>query len=165
MPVSDQLIDNNRTYVRAESWGDPTVPATTHVAVVTCMDARIDPVSMLGLRPGDAHILRNAGGLVTDDVIRSLVVSQQVVGTDGILLIQHTNCGLEGADAEAIRAALAADLGLGPEPPTFDVGTFADADVLVRSQLLRLRTHPWLRRVPVHAMRFDVETGILDVIE
>ncbi len=120
------------------------------------MDARIDVQAALGLAPGDAHVLRNAGGLVTDDVIRSLVISQQVVGTDGILLIQHTRCGLEGADDDAIRAALAEDLGLGPEAPIFDLGTFADADVLVRSQLLqpadapvappRPRPRPPLRR-------------------
>ena len=97
------ILDENRRYAETQHRPRSTNRPRSGLAIIACMDARIDVQAALGLEPGDAHVLRNAGGLVTDDVIRSLVISQQVVGTDGILLIQHTRCGLEGADDDAIR--------------------------------------------------------------
>ena len=168
MAVSDALariLEENARYAGAQHRRATSNRPASGLAVIACMDARLDVALALGLAPGDAHVLRNAGGLVTDDVIRSLVISQQVVGTDGILIIQHTNCGLEGADEPAIRAALAAELGLDPASVTLDLGSFADADAMLAAQLERLRTDPLLRRVPVHAMRFDIDTGELTLLD
>ena len=128
------------------------------LAVVTCMDARIDVEDALGLRIGDAHVLRNAGAVVTDDMIRSLIISQQFLGTDRIALIAHTRCGLLGADEEALRARLTEASG---ESLDVQFGAFGDTESHVRDQVALLRSHPWLNRVPVHGLVYDVATGRL----
>lgn len=122
------------------------------------MDARLDVEEALGLRTGDAHIIRNAGGLATDDAIRSLIISQQLLGTDEILVIGHTGCGLLGVDEASLRRNLAAVSGR-----SLDIafGSFADLEASVRQQVDRLRTHAWIKRVPVHGLVFEVETGRL----
>ena len=112
----------------------------------------------LGLRTGEAHIIRNAGGLATEDVIRSLIVSQQLLGTNEIVVIGHTGCGLLGADEDALRDRLAAETG---EALEIEFGSFNDLDASVRASVERLRTHPWLKRGPVHGLVFDVATGRL----
>ena len=127
------------------------------------MDARLDVEEALGLRTGDAHIIRNAGGLVTDDVIRSLVVSQQLLGTDEVVVIEHTGCGLHGADEAALRTTLPHPEGTPAPDVTF--GAFADLEANLRVQVARLREHPWLRPVPVHGLIFDVATGRLHEVE
>jgi carbonic anhydrase len=128
------------------------------LAVVTCMDARIDVEDALGLRVGDAHVIRNAGAVVTDDVVRSLIVSQQFLGTDLIALIAHTGCGLNGADEAALRARLTASSGRSLD---LAFGAFEETESHVRSQVALLRSHPWLNRVPVHGLIYDVATGRL----
>ncbi|HEY8543670.1 MAG TPA: carbonic anhydrase [Acidimicrobiales bacterium] len=129
------------------------------VVVLTCMDARIDPAKLLGLRPGDAHVLRNAGGLVTDDALRSLVLSQQALGTEEVMVIQHTSCGVHGLrDADLsgrLTAQTGIDLGL-----TF--GGFDDVDASVRTSLAKVRDCVWLnRRDAARGFVYDVATGHL----
>jgi carbonic anhydrase len=128
------------------------------VAVLTCMDARIDPYALLGLERGDAHILRNAGGLVSDDAIRSLSASQRELGTEEVVVVMHDGCGLLGADDEAFAQALAAD---GAHPP-WRLGGFADVEEALRDGLARLRASPELaHRERIAGFVFDPQTGSL----
>jgi carbonic anhydrase len=116
------------------------------------------------LRTGDAHIIRNAGGLVTDDVIRSLIVSTELLGTDEIVVIEHTGCGIHGADEMAIRERVAANSGLPVHEISVTFGAFSDLAENVARQVEILRTHPYLRRIPVHGLVFDVADGRLHEI-
>jgi len=154
----DRLLAANERY--AESFEHSSLTATPQrgLAIVTCMDSRLDVLRALGLAMGDAHLIRNAGGLVTDDVIRSLIVSQQLLGTGEIVVIGHTGCGLLGADEDAVRDRMVAETGAELD---IDFGSFDDLDDSVRASVDRLRTHPWLKRVPVHGLVFDVATGRL----
>jgi carbonic anhydrase len=128
------------------------------VAVLTCMDTRIDPLAMLGLERGDAHILRNAGGLVTDDAIRSLSASQRLLGTEEIVVVMHERCGLCGASEDEFAQALAADGVL----PTWRLGAFGDVEATLRHGLERLRSSPELpAREHIRGFVFDPETGSL----
>ena len=130
-----------------------------HVTIVTCMDSRIDIFRIFGLDSGEAHILRNAGGLVTDDVLRSLVLSQRVLQTREIILMHHTNCGLHKTDESALRASIAADTG--HEPP-YAFGTFGDLDEAVRDAVRRVHEHPYLPyRDRVRGFVYDVDSGHL----
>jgi carbonic anhydrase len=153
-----RILDENRRYVDAFDRSALTAAPLSGLAVIACMDARLDVEEALGLRTGDAHIIRNAGALATDDVIRSLIVSQELLGTDEVILIGHTRCGLEGADEEAIRNELTARTGRRLD---LAFGSFAHVEVSVRAQVERLRSHPWVRPVPIHGLIFDVSTGRL----
>ena len=129
------------------------------VAVVTCMDCRIDPLRVLGLKPGDAHILRNAGGVVTDDVIRSLAVSQRRLGTRAVRLIHHTDCGMLTLTDDQFRAELQRETGVAP---AFAIESFTDIEADVRQSLLRVRQSPFLlHRDDVRGFVYDVEDGAL----
>ena len=128
------------------------------VAVLACMDTRIDPLAMLGLQRGDAHIIRNAGGLVTDDAIRSLSASQRLLGTDEIVVVMHDDCGLHGASEDEFARMLAADGAL----PPWRLGSFHDIEETLRSSLARLRSSPELpARDHIRGFVFDPETGTL----
>jgi carbonic anhydrase len=128
------------------------------VAVLACMDTRLDLFSMLGLQPGDAHIIRNAGGLPTDDAIRSLSASQRLLGTEEIVVVMHEGCGLHGASEDDYRAALAADGVL----PTWRLGAFDDLESTLQHSLARLRSSPELpHRDHVRGFVFDPETGTM----
>ncbi|MBA2720620.1 MAG: carbonic anhydrase [Chloroflexi bacterium] len=153
-----RILEENRRYVDAFDRSALTAAPISGLAIIACMDARLDVEEALGLRTGDAHIIRNAGGLATDDAIRSLIVSQEVLGTDEVLLIGHTGCGLERADEDAIRNDLAARTGR-----RLDIafGSFPDVEESVRAEVERLRAHPWVRPVPIHGLVFDVATGRL----
>jgi carbonic anhydrase len=130
-----------------------------HVALVTCMDARIDSFRIFGLDSGEAHILRNAGGLVGEDVLRSLVLSQRLLQTREILIMHHTNCGLHGTDEGALRSAIVADTGLAP-PYAF--GAFVDLEEAVCRAVATVRGHPFLlHRDQVRGFVYEVETGHL----
>lgn len=148
----------NERYQEAFDRSALTAAPLTGLAILACMDARLDVEEALGLRTGDAHIIRNAGGLATDDAIRSLIISQQLLGTDEIVVIGHTGCGLLGIDEGALRERLGAASGRSLE---IEFGAFADLEANVRAQVDRLRAHPWLKRVLVHGLIFDVETGAL----
>lgn len=153
-----RILAENRRYVEAFDRSALTASPLSGLAILACMDARLDVEETLGLRTGDAHIIRNAGGLATDDAIRSLIVSQELLGTDEVLVIGHTGCGLEGADEAAIRNDLAARTGRRLD---LAFGSFTDVEVSVVAQVARLRAHPWVRPVPIHGLIFDVATGRL----
>ncbi len=153
-----RILDENERYVRVFDRSALTARPARGLAIVACMDARLDIGETLGLRTGDAHIIRNAGGLATDDVIRSLVVSQQFLGTREIVLIEHTGCGLQNADIASLRAGLPdGELAAGVE----DFGAFADLEENLRRQVARIREHPWILPVPIRGLIFEVETGRL----
>jgi carbonic anhydrase len=154
----DRVLAENLRYVDAFDRSALTAAPLTGLAVLACMDARLDVEEALGLRTGDAHIIRNAGGLASQDAIRSLVVSQQRLGTDEVLVIGHTRCGLENLDEEVLRDELTAHTGR-----RLDVafGSFADVDEMVRAQVRILAEHPWIRASAIHGLVFEVETGRL----
>ncbi len=130
---------------------------TRAIAVVTCMDARIDPAAALGLEPGEAHVLRNAGAAVTDDVIRSLAISQRLLGTREVMVIGHTLCGMQGLDEHELTAELAAKAGV---TPAWAIESFADLDDGVRGSVERVRQSPFLEhRDRVRGFVYDVRTG------
>ena len=122
------------------------------------MDTRMVVEDVFGLRAGDANILRNAGAVATEDVIRSLLLSRHVLGTHEILVLGHTGCGLDGLADQALRARLELETG---QPSNTQFGTFSDVDAHVRRQVERIRAHPWIGSVPVHGLVYDVETGIV----
>jgi carbonic anhydrase len=154
----DELLDNAIAH-EADFEGPRAVIPAKHVAIVTCMDSRIDNFRIFGLHSGEAHILRNAGGLVTDDVLRSLVLSQRLLDTREVILVHHTNCGLHGTDEPALRATITADTG--HEPP-YGFGAFEDIDEAVRTAISRVRAHPFLpHRDHVRGFVYEVETGHL----
>ena len=154
----DRLLAANERYAESFPHASLTASPVRGLVIVTCMDARLDVLRALGLDMGDAHIIRNAGGLATDDVIRSLIVSQQLLGTHEIVVIGHTGCGLIGADEDALRDRMASETG---EALDIAFGSFDDLDASVQASVERLRTHAWLKRVPIHGLVFDVATGRL----
>ena len=160
-PEYVRLLAENQRYIEAFDRSALTAAPLSGLAILACMDARLDVEETLGLRTGDAHIIRNAGGLVTDDVIRSLVVSQQLLGTNEIVVIQHTGCGLHDVDEDALRERVAAEVGVTAEDVGLEFGGFTDLATSVRTQVALLREHQLLRRVPVHGLVFDVLTGRL----
>ena len=138
------------------------MPPTAQVAVVACMDARLDVYRILGLGEGEAHVIRNAGGVVTEDALRSLVISQRLLGTREIILIHHTDCGMLTFKDEDLRKAIAADVG--QEPP-FAFHAFADLATDVRDGLRRIRENPFLpERTHARGFIFDVATGHLNEV-
>ena len=158
----DRLLRENQRYVEAFDRSSLTAAPLTGLAILACMDARLDVEEALGLRTGDAHIIRNAGGLATEDAIRSLIVSQERLGTSEIVVIGHTGCGLEGADEAALRDGLVARTG---REIDLAFGAFADLATSVRNQVAILRAHPWIRPVPIHGLIFDVASGRLIELE
>ncbi|MFI0899518.1 beta-class carbonic anhydrase [Streptomyces sp. NPDC020983] len=156
--VTDRLVQANAEY--AAAFTDPGMDArpVLQVAVVACMDARLDLHKALGLALGDCHTIRNAGGVVTDDTIRSLTISQRALGTRSVVLIHHTGCGLETL-TEDFRTELEAEVG---QRPTWSVEAFTDADRDVRQSMARVRTSPFLPHTDdVRGFVFDVHTGRL----
>jgi carbonic anhydrase len=146
---------------RSEEMAAPAMSSRPgrRVAVLTCMDTRIDPYALLGLKRGEAHILRNAGGLVTDDVLRSLAASQRLLGTEEVVVVMHRGCGLEGASDEDFHAQLSSDEWV----PSWRLGAFADVEVALREGLARLRESPELVvRNRVRGFVFDPTSGALE---
>lgn len=157
-PAIDELIAN-AVAREADFEGPRAVIPSKHITIVTCMDSRIDTFRIFGLDSGEAHILRNAGGLVTDDMLRSLVLSQRLLQTREVILMHHTNCGLHGTDESALRAAIVADTG---QSPPYAFGAFDDIDEAVRRAIVRVREHPFLpHRDAVRGFVYEVETGHL----
>ncbi len=159
MSAIDDLIRNAERYALSFDQGGLSAEPRRRLAVVACMDARIDLFAILGLKNGEAHVIRNAGGIVTDDVIRSLALSQVALGTREVMVIQHTRCGLHGVDEDEMRERIRAAAGSAPEGP---LGAFDDVDESVRRSIERLRRSGCL--VSAEAVRgfvYDVETGRL----
>ena len=159
-----RLLAENERYTEAFDRSALTAAPLSGLAIVACMDARLDVEETLGLRTGDAHIIRNAGGIVTDDVIRSLMVSQHLLGTNEIVIIEHTGCGLHGADESALRARVGAAAGVEAADVDVDFASFTDLEANLRAQVARLREHPFVQHVPIHGLIFDVSTGRLHEI-
>lgn len=155
MSAADELLRRNAAHVAAAA---PLRPSL-RVAVVTCMDARVNPYALLGLAEGEAHVLRNAGGVVTDDVLRSLTVSQRQLGTREVVLVHHSDCGMQTITEDGFRGDLLRDAGL---TPPWAVEAFADLEADVRQCMLRIRYSPFLPyRESVRGFVYDVATGRL----
>jgi carbonic anhydrase len=157
--TTDELLRNNADYAAVFQAGDLPLPPATQVAVVACMDARLNPYGVLGLSEGDAHIIRNAGGVVTDDAIRSLTISQRLLGTREIILIHHTDCGMLTFNDDDVKAAIEKDTGL---RPPFALEAFSDLDEDVRQSIRRIQTSPFIpNKESVRGFVYDVRTGQL----
>jgi carbonic anhydrase len=161
MAVIDELVSANRAAAEGRDAGAATLPGTPSraVAILTCMDCRIDPAAALGLGPGEAHVLRNAGGAVTDDVIRSLALSQRKLGTREVMLIHHDKCGMTTVTDDGFRAELQEATGTAP---AFAIESFADVEADVRQSILRVRRSEFLPyRDQVRGFVYDVDSGAL----
>jgi carbonic anhydrase len=158
LSATDQLVANARTYAERFDKADLPIPPRQQVAVVACMDARINVFALLGLDEGDAHVIRNAGGVVTDDVIRSLTISQRLLGTSEIMLIHHTECGMLTFTDDEFKAAVEADTGV---RPPWAAEAFPDLDADVRQSLARIAAAPFLPHKNVRGFVVDVKTGEL----
>jgi carbonic anhydrase len=157
--TTDELLRNSADYAAAFQAGGLPLPPATHVAVVACMDARLNPYGCLGLSEGDAHIIRNAGGVVTDDAIRSLTISQRLLGTREIILIHHTDCGMLTFNDDDVKAAIEKDTGL---RPPFALEAFSDLDEDVRQSIRRIQASPFIpNKESVRGFVYDVRTGQL----
>ena len=160
----DELLEANERYAKNFSARQRDLPAPPRkqLAIVSCMDARIRVHTLLELEEGDAHVIRNAGGVVTDDTIRSLAISQRKLGTRSVMLIQHTRCGMNGLDEDALRDELRRDAGA---DPGWEIGAFADLEQSVRESVERLRSSPYLlHRDAVRGFVYDVQSGNLQEV-
>ena len=159
MSVTDELIANNERYAQSFDSGDLPIPPAKKLAVVACMDARLNPHEILGLARGDAHVIRNAGGVVTDDEIRSLAISQNLLGTEEIILIHHTGCGMLTFTDEDFAAQLEEKTGSRPE---WSSEAFTDLDENVRESIARIKGSPFIPNTDaVRGFVYEVETGKL----
>jgi carbonic anhydrase len=154
--VADELLANNRRYADRLLERHVDLEPARALAIVTCMDSRLNLFEALGLEEGDAHVLRNAGGVITDDMIRSLAISQRLLGTREIMLIHHTDCGMQRLTDDGFRADLQADTG---EAPSFAIESFTDLDAAVRQSILRVQRSVFLpHRDRVRGFVYDVDT-------
>ncbi len=157
--VTDTLLDNNKAYAASFDKGDLPLPPGARVAVLACMDARLDPAKALGLTEGDAHVIRNAGGVASDDAIRSLAISQNLLGTEEIVLIHHTDCGMLTFTDDELAAKLEAETG---ERPEWRAHAFDDLEGDVRASIEKIRSSPFVPRTDsVRGFVYEVETGRL----
>jgi carbonic anhydrase len=159
MSVTDELLQNAEAYAEDFDKGDLPLPPARKVAIVACMDARLNPYGLLGLREGDAHVIRNAGGVVTDDEIRSLSISQRLLGTEEIILIHHTDCGMLTFGDDDFRRQIQQDTGIKPE---WAAEAFGDLDEDVRQSIGRIKASPFVpRKDQIRGFVYDVRTGTL----
>jgi carbonic anhydrase len=159
MSVTDELLRNNADYAASFNTGDLPMPPGKGVAVVACMDARLNVYGALGLHEGDAHVIRNAGGVVSEDAIRSLVISQRLLGTREIVLIHHSDCGMLTFSDDEVKAAIEADTGL---RPSFALEAFTDLERDVRQSIARIKANPFIpNKDSVRGFVFDVHSGVL----
>jgi carbonic anhydrase len=159
MTITDDLLQNNARYADAFDKGELPLPPATGVAVVACMDARLHVSKILGLSEGDAHIIRNAGGAVTDDAIRSLAISQRLLGTREIILIHHTDCGMLTFTDDGFRQQIQQETGVRPE---WAAEAFPDLDDDVRQSIARIKASPFIpHKQNVRGFVYEVESGKL----
>ena len=159
MSTTDELLRNNERYANSFDKGDLPTPPAKQIAIVTCMDARLSPYVMLGLTEGDAHVIRNAGGVITDDEIRSLMISQRLLGTREVMLIHHTDCGMLTFSDEELREQIQQEVGIKPH---FPLETFADLEEDVRQSIKRIEASPFIpHKDSVRGFIYEVETGHL----
>ena len=161
MSVTDEYLRNNEAYA-AQFSGPLPLPPASHVAVVACMDARLNVYGILGLREGEAHVIRNAGGVVTDDEIRSLAISQRLLGTTEVILIHHTDCGMLTFTDDGFKRSIQDETGIKPE---WAAEAFTDLDEDVRQSIARIKASPFIpRKDAVRGFVFDVATGKLNEV-
>ncbi len=161
-PVTDELLLNNQKYTAGFS-GPLPMPPSRHVAVVACMDARINVYGALGLQEGESHVIRNAGGVVTEDVIRSLAISQRLLGTTEIILIHHTDCGMLTFTDDSFKQSIQEDTGL---RPAWAAEAFPDVEADVSQSLARIQASPFVvHKDRVRGFVFDVATGLLNEVK
>ena len=160
MPTTtDELLANNERYADGFTKGDLPLPPGKKIAVLACMDARLDPARALGLEEGDAHVIRNAGGVVSEDAIRSLTISQRLLGTEEIILVHHTDCGMLTFTDADVKAQIKDDTGL---RPSFALEAFSDLDDDVRQSIARIQASPFVPKTDaVRGFVYEVETGRL----
>ena len=159
MSVTDELLKNAERYAASFDKGDLPLPPGKKIAVLACMDARLNPYGLLGLDEGDAHVIRNAGGVVTDDEIRSLAISQRLLGTEEIVLIHHTDCGMLTFTDDAFKKSVQDETGIKPE---WAAESFDDLDTDVRQSIARIKASPFIpRKESVRGFVYEVETGHL----
>lgn len=159
MSTTDELLNNARAYVAHFDKGDLPLPPGRKVAVVACMDARLNPYGLLGLHEGDAHVIRNAGGVITEDEIRSLAISQRLLGTEEIILIHHTDCGMLTFTDDAFKRSIQDETGI---KPPWSAEAFTDLDEDVRQSLARIKANPFVpRKGSVRGFIYDVKDGTL----
>jgi carbonic anhydrase len=158
MSKTDECLENNRRYAQSFS-GPLPLPPSAATAVVACMDARLNVYGILGLADGEAHVIRNAGGVVTDDEIRSLAISQRLLGTREIILIHHTDCGMLTFTDDGFKASIEAETGI---KPAWAAEAFSDLDADVRQSIKRIQASPFIPHTDsVRGFVFDVATGLL----
>ena len=158
MSVIDDLLANNRAYVETHGHRELATEPRRRLAVVTCMDSRLDLFGALGLDLGEAHLVRNAGGIATDDVVRSLLLSQRLLRTNTVMVIHHTRCGLETFDEVVLGDVLEQELG---QRPAFRLGAYRDVDADVRDTVATLVASPFVAPVEIRGFVFDVDEGSL----
>jgi carbonic anhydrase len=156
--ATDDLLANARRYAESFHTGTLPMPPSRHLAVLACMDARLDVYRILELNEGEAHVIRNAGGVVTDDALRSLTISQRLLGTNEIILIHHTDCGMLTFTDEELKAAVEADTGI---RPPWSPEAFSDLEADVRQSRARIEAAPYVPHKNVRGFVFDVQTGEL----
>ena len=162
MSATDELLENNARYATGFDKGDLPLPPAKGLAVVACMDARLDTHKLLGLKEGDAHVIRNAGGVVTDDAIRSLVISQRLLGTREILLVHHTDCGMLTFRDDDVKDAVEADTGI---RPSFALEAFGGLEQDVRQSIARIKANPFVpAKDQIRGFVYDCATGRLNEV-
>jgi carbonic anhydrase len=161
MSSTTEMLDNNAKYAASFRLGGLALPPAKKLAVLACMDARLDPAKVLGLQEGDAHVIRNAGGVATEDALRSLVISQRLLGTEEIVLIHHTDCGMETFTDDAVKAQILADTGI---RPNFALEAFPEAEQDVRQTAARIKASPFVPHKAVRDFIYDVGTGELNEV-
>jgi carbonic anhydrase len=162
MSITDELLKNNEEYAASFDKGELPLPPDKKVAVIACMDARLDPNGALGLHEGDAHVIRNAGGVVTDDEIRSLAISQRLLGTEEIILIHHTDCGMLTFTDDEFKESIQEETGIKPE---WAAEAFNDLEGDVRQSIARIKSSPFIpRKDSVRGFVYDVHTGRLNEV-
>jgi carbonic anhydrase len=165
LSVADELLEANQQFVKNFNLGDLAVQPRRRLAVLACMDSRILFERCLGLQPGDAHMIRNAGGIATDDAMRSLIISHHLLDTQEFIIINHTDCGLLRVREEELKRRLAEKMGTAEGTPEC-FHAFEDLEENVREQVRRVRGHPWIpKSVPVRGFVYDVKTGELREVE
>jgi carbonic anhydrase len=159
MSTTDELLSNNERYANSFDKSDLPMPPAKQIAIVTCMDARLSPYVMLGLSEGDAHVIRNAGGVVTDDEIRSLMLSQRLLGTREIMLIHHTDCGMLTFSDDEVKGQIQEEVGI---KPLFALESFTDLEEDVRQSIRRVEASPFIpHKDSIRGFIYEVETGRL----
>ena len=163
MSSTDNFLANNARYADGFEKGDLPMPPAKRTAIVACMDARIETGRLLGLEEGDAHVIRNAGGVVTDDVLRSLVISQRLLGTEEIILIHHTDCGMLTFRDDVVKADIEAETGI---RPSFALEAFSDPEEDVRQSIRRIQANPFVPvKDKIRGFVYDVKSGQLNEVE